>query len=79
MNSDIIIGIDFGSTFSAVSFVNHEGEAIIIPNSEHQLKTPSVVAFKDNQVIVGSNALSIAHFAPNSVVISIKRQIGRED
>ena len=76
MNSDIIIGIDFGSTFSAVSFVNDEGEAIIIPNSEHQLKTPSVVAFKDNQVIVGSNALSIVHFAPNSVVTSIKRQIG---
>ncbi|MBW2987044.1 Hsp70 family protein, partial [Candidatus Woesearchaeota archaeon] len=54
-NTGKTIGIDLGTTFSAVA-VMEAGKATIIPNSEGQRTTPSVVSIKDGERIVGQVA-----------------------
>ncbi|MBP5662121.1 MAG: Hsp70 family protein, partial [Clostridia bacterium] len=50
-----IIGIDLGTTNSCVA-VMEGGEPVVIPNSEGSRTTPSVVAFKDGERLVGAIA-----------------------
>lgn len=51
-------GIDLGTTYSAISFVNNNGIAEIINNSEDEPLTPSVVYFEsEDNIVVGSNAV----------------------
>ena len=71
-----IIGIDLGTTNSCVS-VMEGGEAVVIPNSEGDRTTPSVVAFsKDGERLVGKIAKNQAVTNPENTVISIKRDMG---
>lgn len=56
MARNIAVGIDLGTTNSVVAYLTPEGETKILPNSEGQSLTPSVVVFKDDQVIVGKAA-----------------------
>lgn len=69
-----IIGIDLGTTNSCVS-VLEGGEAKVIPNPEGNRTTPSVVAFKGDEIQVGEVAKRQAITNPNTV-ISIKRHMG---
>lgn len=69
-----IIGIDLGTTNSAVS-VLEGGEAKIIPNPEGNRTTPSVVAFKNGEIQVGEVAKRQSVTNP-STVSSIKRHMG---
>lgn len=69
-----IIGIDLGTTNSAVS-VLEGGEAKIIPNPEGNRTTPSVVAFKNDEIQVGEVAKRQAVTNPDTVS-SIKRFMG---
>ncbi|MBD3259168.1 molecular chaperone DnaK [Candidatus Woesearchaeota archaeon] len=69
------IGIDLGTTFSAVA-VMEAGKATIIPNSEGQRTTPSVVSIKDGERIVGQVARNQAITNPAHTVRSIKRHMG---
>ena len=71
-----IIGIDLGTTNSAVA-VLEGGEPTIIPNSEGNRTTPSVVSFKDGEIQVGEVAKRQAITNPNTVM-SIKRHIGED-
>ena len=71
-----IIGIDLGTTYSAVA-VLEGGEAKIIPNPEGNRTTPSVVAFKGDEIQVGKVAKRQAITNPNTV-ISIKRHMGTD-
>ena len=71
-----IIGIDLGTTNSCVS-VLEGGEAKIIPNPEGNRTTPSVVAFKGDEIQVGEVAKRQAITNPNTV-ISIKRHMGTD-
>ena len=71
-----IIGIDLGTTYSAVA-VLEGGEAKIIPNPEGNRTTPSVVAFKGDEIQVGEVAKRHAITNPNTV-ISIKRHMGTD-
>ncbi|MBN2848366.1 MAG: molecular chaperone DnaK [Coriobacteriia bacterium] len=73
-----IIGIDLGTTNSAVA-VMEGGEPTIIVNAEGDRTTPSVVAFrKDGERIVGKAAKNQAITNPENTVTSIKRFIGRK-
>jgi molecular chaperone DnaK len=45
MAEDIILGIDLGTTFSAMAYVDKHGKPVIVPNSEGQTTTPSVIHF----------------------------------
>ena len=71
-----IIGIDLGTTNSAVS-VLEAGEAKIIANPEGNRTTPSVVAFKNGEIQVGEVAKRQAVTNPDTI-ISIKRHMGTD-
>jgi len=72
-----IIGIDLGTTNSAVAFMEG-GEAKIIPNAEGNRTTPSIVANKDGSIIVGTPAKRQAITNPAGTIFSAKRFIGRK-
>lgn len=73
-----IIGIDLGTTNSAVA-VMEGGESVIIPNIEGNRTTPSVVAFtKDGERLVGETAKRQAITNPERTVSSIKRHMGSD-
>ena len=70
-----IIGIDLGTTNSCVA-VLEGGEPVVIPNAEGSRTTPSVVAFKDNERMVGTVAKRQAITNPDRTITSIKREMG---
>ncbi len=70
-----IIGIDLGTTFSAVS-VMEGGRAKIIPNTEGNNTTPSVVSINGNEILVGDVAKRGAVANHKSTIRSIKRLMG---
>ncbi len=72
------IGIDLGTTFSAVA-VMEGGKPTIIPNSEGDRTTPSVVLIKGSEIIVGKHARNQAIIDPEHTVRSIKRHMGERD
>lgn len=73
-----IIGIDLGTTNSAVA-VMEGGQSIIIPNAEGNRTTPSVVAFtKDGERLVGETAKRQAIMNPDRTISSIKREMGTD-
>ncbi|SRX61658.1 molecular chaperone DnaK [Mycoplasma mycoides] len=74
MAKEKIIGIDLGTTNSVVSVIEG-GQPIILENPEGQRTTPSVVAFKNSDIIVGGAAKRQAVTNPN-VVQSIKSKMG---
>ncbi|ERI07985.1 molecular chaperone DnaK [Aneurinibacillus aneurinilyticus] len=70
-----VIGIDLGTTNSCVAIMEG-GEPVVIPNPEGNRTTPSVVAFKNGERIVGEAAKRQAITNPDNTVISIKRYMG---
>ncbi len=73
-----IIGIDLGTTFSAVA-VMEGGKQKIIQNSEGRNITPSVVSIKNDEIIVGEIAKRNAVVNPKNTVRSIKRLMGTKE
>ena len=75
----IIFGIDLGTTYSCISYDEYD-KAIVIPNREHNLTTPSVVLFEDEENrIVGDEAKNSAMLNANNVVEMVKRHMGEAD
>ena len=70
-----IIGIDLGTTNSCIA-VMEGGEAVVIPNAEGNRTTPSVVAEKDSERLVGVVAKRQAVTNPKNTIFSAKRFIG---
>jgi molecular chaperone DnaK len=77
MNMSKIIGIDLGTTNSCVAVMEGQ-EAKVIPNSEGGRTTPSVVALKAGERLVGQVAKRQAITNPLDTVFSAKRFIGRQ-
>ena len=73
-----IIGIDLGTTNSCVS-VLEAGEPKVIPNSEGNRTTPSVVAFKGDDELVGETAKRQAVTNVKNTISSIKRKMGTSE
>lgn len=80
--SSKVIGIDLGTTNSAVAYIRDSSDrrsATIIENDEGQRTTPSVVAFdKSGNAIVGAAAKRQAAINPRNTFFSTKRLIGRQ-
>jgi molecular chaperone DnaK len=70
------IGIDLGTTNSAAAWVDETGHTAMIPNTEGDLLTPSVVLFDDAEVIVGKEARNATVVNPERVAIWVKRDMG---
>ena len=73
-----IIGIDLGTTNSCVA-VLEGGEPVVITNPEGGRTTPSVVAFKGDEELVGDTAKRQAVTNVDNTVSSIKRKMGTKD
>ena len=71
-----IIGIDLGTTNSCVAVIEGK-EAKVIENAEGHRTTPSIVAFTDEEVLVGHSAKRQAVTNPTNTLYAIKRLIGR--
>jgi molecular chaperone DnaK len=71
------VGIDLGTTNSVIATLDG-GEPTIIPNAEGGRTTPSVVSFKDGEVLVGEVAKRQAITNPDQTVRSVKRHMGTD-
>ena len=72
-----IIGIDLGTTNSCVAILEN-GIAKVIENSEGARTTPSIVAYANNEIIVGASAKRQAVTNPKNTIYASKRLIGRK-
>src|SRR5437868_5719922 len=71
------VGIDLGTTFSAIAHIDAYGKPQIIPNSESERITPSVILFDGANAIVGSLAKQNAVAEPEKIVDFVKREMGK--
>jgi len=75
--SNHVIGIDLGTTNSCVSIIEN-GKAKVIENSEGARTTPSVVAYTNDEILVGASARRQAITNPKNTIYASKRLIGRK-
>jgi molecular chaperone DnaK len=80
MSNEFVIGIDLGTTYSCLAYIDEEGDPVVEKNFEQEDTTPSVILFNENgEIIVGSPAKDMAIMYPlERVVTAIKRQIGTD-
>lgn len=71
-----IIGIDLGTTNSCVSVLDGE-KSRVIENAEGDRTTPSIVAYTDDEILVGQSAKRQAVTNPHNTLFAVKRLIGR--
>lgn len=76
--SKYVFGIDLGTTYSCIARVDETGRAEVIKNLEGENTTPSVVAFEDDSVIVGSDAKEEASIKPETTVLLVKAYMGKK-
>jgi molecular chaperone DnaK len=72
-----VIGIDLGTTNSCVAVIEN-GATKVIENSEGARTTPSIVAYTDNEILVGASAKRQAVTNPKNTIYAAKRLIGRK-
>jgi molecular chaperone DnaK len=77
MSSRKAVGIDLGTTFSAVAHIDAYGKPQIIANSENERITPSVILFDSESVVVGTVARNNAVAEPEKIVDFVKREMGK--
>lgn len=73
------VGIDLGTTFSVVSYIDKNGNAQIIPNKDGENITPSTVLFDDDEVIVGKQAKKSSFLHPDNYESCVKRHMGERN
>jgi len=71
-----VYGIDLGTTYSAIAYVDEHGKPVVVPNQESERITPSVVLFDGDQIIVGNTAKESAKVEPHRVVGRVKQHMG---
>ena len=70
------VGIDLGTTFSAIAYLDFQGRPCTIPNSEGELTTPSIVFFDNDSIIVGTEAAIAGETDVQRVARTAKRDMG---
>ena len=73
-----VFGIDLGTTYSCIAYMDANGKPVVLKNAEGDLTTPSAVFFESQtEITVGSAAKESAKMYPDQVVTFIKRSIGQ--
>src|SRR5205814_1345627 len=72
-----VVGIDLGTTFCAMAHIDPYGKPQIIPNTESERLTPSVILFDGATVIVGTLAKNNAVAEAERIVDFVKREMGK--
>ncbi|MDC0261772.1 Hsp70 family protein [Planctomycetaceae bacterium] len=76
MTNTHAVGIDLGTTYSCIAYLNEHGEPITISNAEGESSTPSAILIDGDEVVVGTEALRNAIMRPQDVILNAKRYIG---
>jgi molecular chaperone DnaK len=71
-----LVGIDLGTTFSAIATLDDRGQPVTLPNREGEMLTPSAVLIQDGGAVVGQAARDVALEQPDRVATLIKRSMG---
>jgi molecular chaperone DnaK len=71
-----LVGIDLGTTFSAIATLDDRGQAVTLPNRDGEMLTPSAVLVEDGSAVVGQSARDVALEVPHQVAMLIKRRMG---
>src|SRR5207248_7167816 len=73
-----LVGIDLGTTFSAIATLDDRGHPVTLPNRDGEMLTASAVLLQDGDagVVVGQAALDVALEKPDHVAMLIKRRMG---
>lgn len=75
-----VFGIDLGTTYSCISYIDEYGKPIVLKNSEGDHTTPSVVMVEStDNIIVGTEAKRSIEMEPDKTVQFIKRKMGKEN
>ena len=75
-----VFGIDLGTTYSCISYVDEFGKSVVLKNSEGENTTPSVVYYESlDNIIVGNEAKNMLTAEPESTIAFVKRSIGTDD
>ncbi len=77
MSTRKAIGIDLGTTFSAAAHIDAYGKPQIIPNSENERITPSVILFENGNAVVGTHAKNNSVAEPEKIADFVKREMGK--
>src|SRR5579862_9173127 len=72
-----VVGIDLGTTYSAISTLDERGQPQTLPNRDGEMLTPSAVLFAEDAVVVGQAALDVALEQPERVASLTKRRMGQ--
>jgi molecular chaperone DnaK len=71
------VGIDLGTTFSAIAILDESGNPIAVPNDEEDIETPSLIVLAESgHVVVGPSRMRAAMEDPQNVVERVKRYMG---
>lgn len=74
------VGIDLGTTYSAIAYLDSDGNPTVIKNTDDRLITPSVVLLgEEGRVLVGPSFERISIENPEHIVESVKREMGNKD
>jgi molecular chaperone DnaK len=71
-----LVGIDLGTTFSAIATLDDRGQAVTVPNLDGEMLTPSAVLIEEGSAVVGQAARDVALDQPDRVALIIKRFMG---
>lgn len=75
-----VFGIDLGTTYSCVAYIDENNNPTVLKNSEGDLTTPSVVFFdEENSILVGESAKESSKMYPEKSISFAKRSIGQEN
>ena len=73
------VGIDLGTTYSAIAYLDDEGNPTVINNADERPITPSVVLLDEDRVVVGPSFERIAVADNDQIVEAVKREMGNKD
>lgn len=80
LRSGETVGIDLGTTFSAVAQLTAEGNPVSLPNADGRNITPSVVLFsEDGSIVIGPSFERSSQESPERIVEAVKRQMGNKN